>query len=379
MATRTLSSDLYKALARALYLATGLIILLWFSYQIAVVLMATLLALILAIALNAPVTMLEKRGVSRPLGLGLSFLAVMGVLGGIGWLVIPRLAEELPRLIEQVPSLVEQFSAWALQTFGDVGDLSRQLDRLVDWVFGLIEGLWGYADVAVQGLLLGIFVLALVLYMVANLRTLLAWYTRSMPAHLRQPAAHAFARTSRMVIGWIVASVILGAIKAVAAFLFLTLMGIPGAIIWATIAFFGAFIPRVGFYMMTLPPVLVAFSVSPMAAVWTLVFYVVFSEFLGNFVAPRIYAETMDLNPVYVLFMTIALGYAFGVIGVLISAPVAGMLKAYYDAFYLEQQPEDPQLEERVDAMMRRDPEAVPVRQPRVLAGPEVSAEPDAA
>lgn len=29
---------------------------------------------------------------------------------------------------------------------------------------------------------------------------------------------------------------------------------------------------------------------------WTLLFYVVFSEILGNFVAPQVYAETMRLN-----------------------------------------------------------------------------------
>jgi len=350
------SNGLYKELAKAIYLATGLLIFLWFLYQINVVLLASLLALILAVAINAPVTYLERKGWSRGAGTAVAFLSFLALLVGIGYLMIPRLADEIPALIDQLPDLMEEIATRVTGVI-DAPELREQLGRVVDWVIGAIEGIWRYADVMATGAVFGLFILALALFMVLNFRPMLAWYIRSMPDRLRDPATRAFARASEMVIGWVIASVIIGLIKAVAAVIFLTATGVPGALLWTVLAFFGAFIPRVGFYIMTVPPVLVAFGVDPLLALWTLAFYLVFSEILGNFVAPKIYAQTMKLNAVFVLFMTLAMGVAFGVIGVLIAAPVAGIVKAYYDEFYLKQQSEADDIDRRVEAMTERKTE----------------------
>lgn len=345
------SSDLYSSLARAIYLATGLFVFLWFLYRINLVLLAALLALILAVAINAPVTWLERKGWSRGAGTAVAFLSLLAMTALLFWVMVPRLAAELPELIEQLPMLMEELAEQVGAVIGDVPELREQLFRAVDLAVGVVEGIW---PAVAAGAVFLLFIIAMALFMVLNLRSMLGWYVRSMPTRLRGPATRAFARSSQMVIGWVIASVIIGLIKGFAAIIFLTLMGIPGALIWAILAFFGAFIPRVGFYIMTIPPVIVAFSVSPIAALWTLVFYVVFSEILGNFVAPRIFAETMRLDAVFILFMMLAMGYAFGVIGVLIAAPIAGIVKAYYDAFYLEQQPPEPDLDDKIRFMIER-------------------------
>jgi len=346
--------DLFGPLSKAIWLAAAVFVLLWIVYQIELVLLATLLSLILALALNAPVTWMERKGVSRGLGTVISFAGVVIVVGLVGRLVIPRLADEIPTLIEQVPALVEDLGEQLAAIAGDAPEVRQQLDRLTDWAFGVFEELWRYTDVLLGSAVIVLFVTALVLYMVANMRPLLRWYVASTPPRFREPAIRAFTRSSEMVIGWVVASAVIGAIKAVAVIIFLTLMGIPGAVVWSVVAFFAAFVPRIGFYLMTIPPVVVALGVDPLTALWTLLFYVAFSELFGNFVVPKIFAQTMDINAVFILFMTVAMGYGFGVIGVLLAAPVSGFIKAYYDEFYLARQAPDPALDERVEAMLSR-------------------------
>lgn len=346
--------DLFGPLSKAIWLAAGVFVLLWIVYQIELVLLATLLSLILALALNAPVTWLERKGVSRGFGTLITFAGVVAVIGAVGRLVVPRLADEIPTLIEQVPGLVEDLGAQLAAVAGDAPEVQQQLDRLTDWAFGVFEELWRYTDILLGSAVIVLFVTALVLYMVANMRPLLRWYVASTPARFREPAVRAFTRSSEMVIGWVVASAVIGAIKAVAVIIFLTLMDIPGAVIWSVVAFFAAFVPRIGFYLMTIPPVVVALGVDPLTALWTLLFYVAFSELFGNFVVPKIFAQTMEINAVFILFMTVAMGYGFGVIGVLLAAPVSGFIKAYYDEFYLARQSPDPALDERVEAMLSR-------------------------
>jgi putative permease len=159
-----------------------------------------------------------------------------------------------------------------------------------------------------------------------------------------------------MVVAWVAANAILGAIKAVSAFLFLTWMGVPGALLWSVLTFFSALVPQVGFYVMSIPPVLMAFTVDATTALWTALFFWALSTLLGNFVAPRIQGERMKLHPAYILGATVAFGYAFGVLGVLIAAPVAGFAWAFFDAFYLERRPPVEPGDPRVDAILERNP-----------------------
>lgn len=350
---------LFAALARAILLLAGVAALLWFLARIQQVVLLLMVVGVLAIAVNAPVTALERRGWSRGAGLAVVSLALLALGAALAWILVPRLVREVPGLVSQVEGMARQVAQEAGEWFGLEEEAARQVDRLVAWGESAVQEAWRFAGSLFAGVVMAIVTVALVVYVVARPRPLLAGALRATPPHLRRPVAEALARGSRMVVGWVTANAIVGGLKAVSAFLFLTFMGVPGALLWSVLAFFSALVPQIGFYLMSIPPVMMAFAVDPMTAVWVGLFFWSLSTFLGNFVAPHIQGERMDLHPAYLLAATVAFGYAFGVLGVLIAAPVAGFFKAFLDAFYLERQPEDPLVEARVDAILARDPKAV--------------------
>jgi hypothetical protein len=57
---------------------------------------------------------------------------------------------------------------------------------------------------------------------------------------------------------------------------------------------------------------------------------------------------------VFLLFVTLAMVAAFGVIGAIIASPVAGFVKAYYEEFYLARIPPSPNLAAEVDGILAR-------------------------
>jgi predicted PurR-regulated permease PerM len=146
----------------------------------------------------------------------------------------------------------------------------------------------------------------------------------------------AYRRASRAVIGWTKASLVIGAIQAIAVFIFLTLMEVPGALVWAALAFFSDFIPRIGGYVMALPPVVLSLTLGPMTAVWVALFYLVSNEILGSIVAPKIRGAAMQIHPVLLIFFTVAFAIAFGVLGAIVATPAAAFAAAYYSEFYLK-------------------------------------------
>jgi putative permease len=357
------SPDLAAALTRAVLLAFALVVLLWLLLRVRGVLLFFALAVVLAISLNAPVAWLERRGWNRTLATVAATLGVLAALGLVGWLVVPPLVEQAALLAGNLPEIAAGLEARLSALLADHPQLEERLRRdaggqLVAWGLGLLPGVWSYGFSLVGAALLGLLLLSIVVYMVADPRPLLGGYVAAMPPHLRGPATRAFVRASASTVGWMEANVVLGTLKAVPAFAFLYLMGIPGALVWSVLAFFSTLVPRLGFYVMAVPPVLVALSISPARAGWTALFFWVWSEVLGALIAPRVQGSSMDLHPVFLLFVTMAMAVAFGVVGVLIAAPTAGFLKAYYEEFYLARRPADPDLPRRVDAMLRRD--AVP-------------------
>jgi putative permease len=167
-------------------------------------------------------------------------------------------------------------------------------------------------------------------------KPILRAYLGSLPRHALAPGTRAYRRARQAVIGWTKASLVIGAIQSVAVFAFLTWIGVPGALVWAALAFFADFIPRIGGYVMAAPPILLSLTIGPMTAIWVTIFYLVSNEILGSIVAPKIRGATMQLHPVLLLFFTLAFALAFGLIGAIVATPAAAFFQAYYSEFYLK-------------------------------------------
>lgn len=354
-------SDLFRALAKAIFLAAGVLILLWFFLRITWVLLFFTLALVLALAMNAPVTWLERKGVHRVAATFGVLVVMIGVMGLVGWLIVPRLIREITLLLEALPLFAANLIERVAALVGDYPEIEQQLridaqtaPQVMPWVLGTLRDIWHFGLSLLVVVVLGLVLLGVVVYMVIDPRPLLAMYVASLPPHLREPGIRAFTRASQMVVGWVYASAIISAMKAVPAFFFLSWIGLPGALVWAVFTFAADLVPRLGFYLMIVPPTLVALSIDTQMALWVFLFYWGISEILGNFVAPRIQASTMDMHPVFLLFITLAMVAAFGVLGAVIASPVAGFIKAYYEEFYLVRIPQEPHLPERVEGMLDR-------------------------
>lgn len=347
-----LAEEVGRMVPRLLVGAATVIVLLWFLHQVRVGVLLLLLALILSVLLNAPTTALEKRGLTRGVATLIVMAALLLVAGLLSWFVLPRLVREIPRFIDILPQLAADLMERVSSVAGESPELERQLSMVVSWALEYLRGLWRYLSTALEALLGAIVVLALVLFMLLDPRPLLSAYVRLLPEGRRDGAVQAFRRSSEMVVGWVAANAIVGGIRGAAAYAFLIWVGVPGALLWAILSFATALIPRIGFYLMTIPPVMVAAAESFQTALWTALFFTVLDNLLGNFVVPRIQGETMELHPAYILAVTVLMALAFGVIGVLIAAPVAGTIKAHVDEFYLKDRPEDPTTRAQVDAML---------------------------
>ena len=110
----------------------------------------------------------------------------------------------------------------------------------------------------------------------------------------------------------------------------LEIIGVDVAVTWGAFAFFLNFIPTVGSIVASIPPILLAlvqFYPSLWPAVVTLVTVVSIQIIIGNGIAPKVLGDQLNLSPVVVLLSLLFWGWLWGVVGALISVPIAAAIK----------------------------------------------------
>lgn len=316
---------------------------LWFLERIVVAVLLIFFALVVSIALSAPVNWFVRRGLSRRLAAVATLLIFFGSIILLAALVIPTLAGQIVLLSHRLPQLIGQIDQQLSDLVASYPDLqgfytprATSIRNAAPSASELFQGLGGISLSLLGAAALAVVFFSTVAYVVLDPRPLLNAYLGSLPRAYLPAGMRAYRRAAHSVIGWTKASLVMGAIQAVAVFIFLSLMHVPAALVWAALAFFADFIPRIGGYVMALPPVILALTISPMTAIWVAVYYLVSNEILGSVVAPKIRGAAMQMHPVLILFFTLAFALAFGLLGAIVAVPAAAFASAFYSEFYMK-------------------------------------------
>lgn len=352
----------YKKNVRLIFIATAVIMGLWFAFEIINVLFLFFFAVVLTLVLNTPTMWLVSKNIRRPWAALIVFFTMLLFLFFIAWLVIPRILSQITTLVSHLPdyyfSLKEQLNS----LLKNYPQLQKELLVNADIVndlpsaASLLTSVSRFSFSIIGGIFLLVLFFSIIVYMLINPAPLIETYLLIFPKEKREKAAKALATSAKMMVGWVWSNLIVGVIEAIAVFIFLSLMNIPGVWVWAGLTLFAEMIPKLGFYMMAIPPTLVALSIHPMTALWVLIFYIAFDEISGDFLMPKIRARSMNLHPVSTLFVMLAMVSAFGVVGALIATPLTAFIKAYYETFILSEASKS-HLEQEVDVVLTSNPE----------------------
>ena len=104
----------------------------------------------------------------------------------------------------------------------------------------------------------------------------------------------------------------------------LTLMGLPHAMLWATLAGVLRFVPYVGVWIAALFCAVLAAAVDPGWGLATAVFgwYVVVELVAGQLIEPQLYGHTTGLSPLSVVIAAIFWSWLWGPVGLIVSTPL---------------------------------------------------------
>ena len=92
-------------------------------------------------------------------------------------------------------------------------------------------------------------------------------------------------------------------------------------------------VPMFGAIISCIIVAIVLFFSNPVAAIAFAVYYIIYQQIENNIIAPKIQGNVLNLSPLLVLIaMTIGM-YMFGLLGAIISIPIAGCIKVLVDEY----------------------------------------------
>jgi predicted PurR-regulated permease PerM len=112
-----------------------------------------------------------------------------------------------------------------------------------------------------------------------------------------------------------------------------TIIGHPNAILLGLLAGFGNLIPYFGGMANNCLAAITALAISPSLFIKTIILFVILSWVDGYVINPTVYGKTNSIHPLIVILSVFAGGILWGIMGIVISFPVAIIIVTTYKFF----------------------------------------------
>jgi predicted PurR-regulated permease PerM len=309
-------------IAQATLIVVAILGLAWLAVELTRFLMLVFAAIVIAAVFDAIASWLcRKSGMRRSIALALSVIGVFILFVGAFVLFGSQVASEFDTIRQTVPSAMQAVEN-LLDRYG-LGDRARELvDSGGRDLSQLASQAGGYALAAGSGLADFVLVLVGAIFLASDPATYRRGFLLLMPTRAEPTVALAFHDISRGLRGWMVGQAVSSLVVAALTWAGLALLGVPAAGGLGLIAGLLDVIPMIGPIIAAVPAILLAFTVSPMTALWTLLLFLLIQQLQGNLLQPMIQKHAVNVPPAVLLFAVLAAGLMFGFLGVLLAAPL---------------------------------------------------------
>ncbi len=334
----------YTDLKRWLGLVVLLVLAALLMWALKSILLLFAVVFLLAMVLNPIVAFLERRHIHRGLAVALLALALAALFALALSFLIPPFLTQVDELIQQSPQAWHRVQA-QIQAFGQrypsIQQAIPEADKVVDTVGAragdLLRLLFDSSFRIVGGLFGSIFALLLLVFVLIDPHPLVVRFLTLVPDRQREPARRTLLRLTQQMAAWARGVVINGTISAVTTGLLLWFIGVQPALVFGFIAFLGEFVPMIGPVLTSIPALFVALSLGADKFGFALLAVLFVQQVETNVLVPFILGKSMELNPVSILFFTLAMSSLFGLTGAVLAVPAAALFKIVVDEFYLRQ------------------------------------------
>ena len=359
-----------------LLIAAALFALMQTFSVLAPVILSFLLTVLIALALNPVIHWLRTVAGGRKAATAIVTMVLLGVISLAGWAFYLPLSGAFSKLSEELPAYWERLqkplitlekkaerSEKKLQaevkeeiaTSSPFSEVSESAEPLVEapplnpiagssisirsglsaMLRGVVGNITAMAFNGAQVLVVLVTVFFGVLFMLMDPRPIIGAIFSLVPERQHDRALVIMHRIAQFAPAW--AGSTLAGMFTIGVLVFLLMwpiLGLMDALVLGLIACLFESVPFLGPTLSTVPALLLAFGKGGMTPLWVLIAYMAVQALENNVILPMIMARGMKMHAVAVIFSMFLCVTAFGVLGVLIAAPMVAIVSIFHDELY---------------------------------------------
>jgi predicted PurR-regulated permease PerM len=310
--------------------------------------------------LRGPVNWLDNKGVNRTVGTLLSFVLLVIVLGLLLFIIFSPffgINAQFQDLAKSIPTYVAAFENWANDLYSQYADV-LQNDTVRDWVASAASNIAGFVQsfatttasgmVAAGASLANTFMcigfgLVIAFWMLVDLPKLGREAYRIVGDKYREDAQMLHLTITRVMGGYLKATIIQCAIIGVLCGILFAVLGVPSPAAIAVITGLLNIIPIVGPWLGGAMAFGASLLNSPIVGIASLLGTIVIQQLVYTFVSPKLMGDSVDIHPALTFIALMAgsgigtamSGLAGALVGALVSIPLIAIMKSVF-VYYFE-------------------------------------------
>ena len=328
------------------FVVAGALLVVIFFYFSRRVLTPFFIAFALAYLLDPVTDRLESFKISRTFSVLVLMAGVCSLVTGIGLLIFPLLKLQAEHLVSNLPDYIAIMQEWMYPLLGVVGEpekiqgiLNRELLKVGELPLKVISSitsiLWG----SVAGLFSFILLLAnlviipvVMFYLLRDYDLINKKMLSFVPARSREQVLSLIKEIDGVLAGFVRGQLMVGLIMAGLYSIGLFFCGTPMSLFIGLLAGLASLVPYLGLVFGFVPAAILTFM---QTQDWVLVFgvagvFAVVQGLEGMIITPRIVGEKIGLHPVAIILAVLLGAEFFGLVGVIVSVPVAAALNVLF-------------------------------------------------
>ncbi len=277
----------------------------------------------------------------------LIYIAIALVLFVAASLILPRLVDQVGDFVETLPETAEAARLQANDWFELYRDqVPEDVQERIDESMGEITNAATDATVAIGertiglitgtiGIVVGFVVMPLFMfYAMRDRHYVRRNVVNAIPERLQADAGNLIDIGDRVVGRYIQAQLFLGLVVGTAVTVSLTLLDIEMSLALGLFAGLTELIPIIGPWIGAVPALVIVAATQPDKILWVALAYLVVQQVENVFLVPRIQGRAVEVHPAMILVLLAVAGATFGLIGLVVIVPAAGLAREIF--WYLD-------------------------------------------
>lgn len=292
------------------------------------------------------------------------------------WMLLPQLIDSIVSIATGMPGMADSLSKWVGSILSDNRELQELVEttlqnssvELEEWLTGtmipkaqelitslsasVISTLWGLFDFVI-----GIIVCVYVLGSADKLKRQAKMIVNAViPKKYAEALFEITYEMDQCFGGFIRGKLVDSLIIGILCFICVSIMDMPYPVLISTIVGVTNIIPFFGPFIGAIPSAILVLTVSPIQALYFVIFIFILQQFDGNILGPAILGQSTGLGSIWVLFSILIFGDMFGFVGMIIGVPTFAVIY-FLISKYVFRKLREKELDKEIDDYRMRYPD----------------------